>query len=81
LFPPDDLDAAEEALREMLSSDDLLASMKKAARSLAERFDLQRVAETYEEIFLDVLAKKSGGRPEKPQENSAVALRSDIPET
>ena len=77
LFPSDDLNAAEKALREMLSSDDLLASMKRAGRSAAERFDLDQVAQTYERIFVDVLTRETGGRPGRRQGNSEVAPRSD----
>jgi glycosyltransferase involved in cell wall biosynthesis len=53
LCPVNDVDAFEAAFRKMLTSDDLLAAMKRESRVLAENFDIRSVVARFETMFQD----------------------------
>lgn len=54
LVDSDDTDGFIAALRDLLSNPDRLRSAKLKSRDLAERFDLQRVVDAYEQLFKEV---------------------------
>jgi L-malate glycosyltransferase len=51
LCPVNDADAFETGFRKMLTSDELLANMKRESRKLAERFNIQSVVARFEKMF------------------------------
>jgi glycosyltransferase involved in cell wall biosynthesis len=63
LCPVNDLEAFERRLRTMLASDERLAAMKRASRTLSHAFDLQAIARRYEEIFEAVRRGTFSPRP------------------
>lgn len=60
LCPVNDADAFETALRRLLTSDDLLATMKTGSRALAHEFSLEAIAGRFEQI-LEAAAKRRDG--------------------
>lgn len=55
LFPPDDAEAAAEAVRRILASPDLAARLSRNARSAAERYDWSRTAAPWVELLEQVM--------------------------
>ena len=60
LCPVNDFNSFEQALRSMLLSKKKLIHMKMTSREMAEKFDLVKIADKYESIFVEVINNKRG---------------------
>lgn len=58
LCPVNDLATFEHQLRQMLHNTNLLTSMKRASRELAQAFDLQRIIGRYEAVFESICRRR-----------------------
>ncbi len=58
LCPVNDAEGFENALRLLLTSGDMLMTMKKKSRAEARRFDLQTIVTRYEHLFEDMIFHK-----------------------
>jgi len=57
LIPPESASGFSMALRELLSDEDRLLSLRKASLEKAWQFDINRIVEQYEQIFQNVIEK------------------------
>lgn len=58
LFDPTDRESPRRYLRELLTSPQRLLAFKRASRTMASRFDLQRVVDQYESLFQEILRRE-----------------------
>ena len=56
LYSPENVDAMQKALRQLISNQEKLLSFRRQSREFAERFGIDRVVEEYIQIFEKITA-------------------------
>ena len=60
LIPPEDTSAWEENLRKLLSSVPFIRSFRRESLDIAKKFDLERITQSYLQVFEEVIHNNSG---------------------
>ena len=73
LFPVGDVKRAAAHLLDLYNDRNRLTTMRGNARDAASKFSLDRMADSYEELFQEVVAQPAGIKPAEPLDDCTLA--------